>query len=114
MIKKYVTTFLMAALLGVMVPLTATETFGQTRYYTSRSRTYTTYKRPNVYKRHRKAFNLGIGTAAGAIVGALIGGKKGALIGGAAGLGGAALVNTQLRSKHYGRQTYARRTYRSY
>lgn len=48
--------------------------------------------RPNVYQRHRKAMNIGIGTGAGAILGGLIGGKKGALIGAAAGAGGGYIV----------------------
>jgi len=48
--------------------------------------------RPNVYQRHRKAMNIGIGTGAGAILGGLIGGKKGAIIGAAAGAGGGYIV----------------------
>ena len=111
-IKKYFTAFLMLMMLAVMIPLTATSADAQTRrYYNSRTRTYTTYKRPNVYRRHRKAFNIGIGTGAGLLLGGLIGGKKGALIGGAAGAGGGYLVTKKQRPKNYVRRY---RTYRNY
>lgn len=58
------------------------------------------YRRPNVYQRHRTAFNLAIGTGAGATVGALVGGKKGALIGGVAGLVGGAIVTKVQKSRN--------------
>lgn len=58
-------------------------------------------RRPNVYDRHRKAFNLAIGTGGGALLGAIIGGKKGALIGGAAGLVGGAIVTKKQRPRNY-------------
>ena len=58
------------------------------------------YRRPNVYQRNRTAFNLAIGTGGGALLGALIGGKKGALIGGAAGLGGGAIVTAVQKSRN--------------
>lgn len=97
--KKYVTSFLMMAMLAVMVPFAAaTSASAQTRYY--RSRTVTrTYQRPNFYKRHRNVINIGIGTAAGALLGGLIGGKKGALIGTLAGAGGGALYTYKIRPK---------------
>lgn len=103
----------MATVIGVMIPLTATDADAQTRRsYSSRNRvTYVRTKRPNFYKRHRKALNIGIGAAAGMLVGGLIGGGRGVAIGGLAGAGGAALVNTRLRSKKYGRQVYYRRAY---
>jgi hypothetical protein len=112
MLKKYFTSFLMVALLAVMVPLAATSADAQTRrYYNSRTRTYTTYKRPNVYRRHRKAFNIGIGTGLGMLVGGMLGGKKGLVIGGLAGAGGGALFTHKQRPKNYVR---AVRTYRNY
>ena len=103
MFKKYFTTILMVTMLGVMVPLATTEVAAQTRYYNSRTRTYTTVKRPNIYRRHRKAFNLGIGTGVGALVGGLLGGKKGLVIGGLAGAGGGALFTHKQRPKNYTR-----------
>lgn len=105
--------FLMAAVFAVTIPLAATSADAQTRrYYNSRTRTYTTYKRPNVYRRHRKAFNIGIGAAAGLLVGGLVGGRKGALIGGLAGAGGGYLVTKKQRPKNFVRRY--RRTYRNY
>ena len=103
MFKKYFTMILMVTMLGVMVPLATTEVAAQTRYYNRRTRSYTTVKRPNVYRRHRKAFNLGIGTGVGALVGGLLGGKKGVVIGGLAGAGGGALVTHKQRPKNYTR-----------
>jgi outer membrane lipoprotein SlyB len=98
--KKIITTFMMMALMAVAIPMLATSTDAQTRYRTTR-RTYTTttYERPSFYKRHRNLINIGIGTAAGALLGGLIGGKKGALIGTAAGAGGSALYTYKLKPK---------------
>ena len=105
--KKYITSFLMMALLAITIPFaTATSAGAQTRYRT-RSYATTTYKRPNFYQRHRNIINLGIGTAAGALIGGLIGGKKGALIGTLAGAGGSALYTYKLNPK-------TRRYYRVY
>ena len=85
--KKYIAAFMMMAMMAVMIPFAATTANAQT------------YKKPSVYKRHRNLINIGIGTAAGAIIGGLIGGKKGALIGGAAGAGGSALYTYKLNPK---------------
>jgi len=93
----------MLTMLGVMVPMFASTAAAQTRYYNSRTRSYTTVKRPNVYRRHRKAFNVGIGAGAGALVGGLLGGRKWALIGGLAGAGGGALFTHKQRPKNYTR-----------
>jgi outer membrane lipoprotein SlyB len=113
MLKKYVTGLVMATIVGVMIPLTsATSVNAQTRYYSSRRRSYSTigngsvvrYKRPNVYRRHRKAFNIGIGTGIGMLVGGLLGGRKGVVIGGLAGAGGGALFTHKQRPKNYVRR----------
>jgi outer membrane lipoprotein SlyB len=113
MLKKYFTSIVMATVVGVMIPLAgATSADAQTRYYNSRTRTYTTvrtgtttrYKRPNVYRRHRKAFNIGIGTGVGMLVGGLLGGRKGVVIGGLAGAGGGALFTHKQRPKNYVRR----------
>ena len=90
--KKFITTFLMMAIFAIALPLaTNAQT---TRRYRTRN-----YERPNVYQRHRNLINIGIGTAAGAIIGGLIGGKKGALIGTAAGAGGSALYTYKINPK---------------
>ncbi len=122
MLKKYFTTIMMATVVGVMLPLaSATNVDAQKRYYNARTGTYSTvrrnrtvrYKKPNVYRRHRKAFNIGIGTGVGMLVGGLLGGKKGVVIGGLAGAGGGALVTHKQRPKNYVRRyTTTRRYYR--
>ena len=96
--KKYITSFLMVALMAVMIPFAATSVSAQTRY---RTRTYATrtYKKPSFYKRHRNVINMAIGTGAGALLGGLIGGRKGALIGTLAGAGGSALYTYKLNPK---------------
>ena len=88
----------MMALMAVSIPMLATSADAQT-YRTRRTYSSTTYEKPNFYKRHRNLINIGIGTAAGALLGGLIGGKKGALIGTAAGAGGAALYTYKLNPK---------------
>lgn len=88
--KKLITTFLMMAVMAVAIPFMATTANAQTRRY---------YKKPNVYQRHRNLINIGIGTGAGALIGALIGGKKGAFIGTAVGAGGSALYTYKLNPK---------------
>ena len=90
---------MLMALMVVAIPMFATSTEAQTRYRTRRTYTTTTYNRPSFYSRHRNLINIGIGTAAGALLGGLIGGKRGALIGTAAGAGGSALYSYKLRPK---------------
>jgi hypothetical protein len=122
MLRKYVLLILMAILVAVMLPFaTATDASGQTRRTRSRTVTrYYYYKKPNFYRRHRKAINIGGGALAGALVGGLIGGRKGALIGTAAGAGGGYIFHKKQRPKnHYtiryvnGRRVYRRVTYRN-
>lgn len=113
MIKKYFTTFLMALMLAIAIPVLAETASAQTRRsYNRRTGRYTTYKKPNFYRRHRKAINIGAGSAAGALIGGLIGGKKGLVIGGLAGAGGGALVTHKQRPKNYTKRV-VRRTYRN-
>lgn len=76
-------------------------------YYSEPQYVYTTRRRPSFYRRHRNLINIGIGTGAGALIGALVGGKKGALIGTAVGAGGSALYTYGIRPKK-------RRYYRRY
>ena len=70
MLKRSVISFLMFLMLAVMMPLaTATTADAQTRRYRTRTARYYYYKKPNVYRRHRKAFNIGGGALGGAIIG---------------------------------------------
>ena len=109
LIKKYITTFLMAIVLGVAIPaLAQTASAQSTRYYRASDGRLYAVKRPNVYRRHRKAFNIGIGTGIGALVGGLVGGRKGVVIGGLAGAGGGALFTHKQRPKNYVRRVYPR------
>ena len=74
-------------------------------YRTYRNRSYQTQgynyqrQRPSFYRRHRNLINVGIGTGAGALLGALIGGKRGAGWGALAGAGGSALYTYKIRPK---------------
>lgn len=80
-----------------------------TRYYRDRRGRLVAVRRPGVYRRHRKAINIGGGALAGAVVGGLLGGRKGAVIGGLAGAGTGAVVTHKQKSKHYTRRWYVRR-----
>lgn len=104
----------MTAMVAVIIPLMTSTANAQSRCYTNnrgqRICRNDNRSRGNVYDRHRNVINIGIGTAAGAIIGGLVGGKKGALIGGAAGAGGAALYTYKLnpKTKKYERVYYRR------
>ncbi len=80
--NKYITTLVMAFLLFVTMHIASAPASAQTRSVRRTSHTRYYYKKPNFYRRHRKAINIGGGTAAGMLVGGLIGGRKGVLIGG--------------------------------
>lgn len=108
LVKKYISTFLMAVMMAVAIPALAQSVSAQTSRYYGSTRSRTVYKKPNVYRRHRKAFNIGIGTGIGALVGGLIGGKKGVVIGGLAGAGGGALFTHKQKPKNYYRRVYVR------
>jgi hypothetical protein len=119
MIRKSITSFLMAIMFAVTIPALAGTVSAQRRgndrrydrYDNRYDDRYTNedyndngeYKRPNVYDRHRKAINIGVATGAGAIIGALIGGKKGALIGAAAGVATGAIITRKQRPRNYER-----------
>jgi len=101
--------------MAVMVPLTASTASAQTkRYYrsnrTSNQRVYNqpVYKKPSVYSKHRNLINLGIGAGGGALLGALLGGKKGAALGALVGGGGAAVYTYGIKPK---KKTYYNRKY---
>lgn len=76
--------------------------------YYSQPTYYRSYRsnRPSYYRRHRNAVNIGIGTGAGAIIGALAGGRRGAVLGALIGAGGGAAYTYGLNPK--------RRYYRRY
>jgi uncharacterized protein YcfJ len=115
MLRKSVISLLMFLMLAITMPLvTATTADAQTRRYRSRTGRYYYYKKPNFYRRHRKAVNIGGGALGGAIVGGLIGGKKGAGIGTLAGAGTGYLITKKQRPKHHYTRHYVRRVYRNY
>jgi len=97
--KKFIATLMMMAMIAIALPLTANAQIGNTRYYRSRTNATRVYKKPSIYRRHRNLINIGIGTGAGALIGALVGGKKGALIGTAVGAGGSALYTYKIKPK---------------
>ena len=103
--KKLITTFMMFAFLVGVVPLLLPTTAEAQKIYARRvvgrngRVRYVRTRKPSFYRRHRNRVNVAAGTGAGAILGALIGGKKGALIGGAAGAGGSALYTYKIRPK---------------
>jgi len=105
--KKFIATLMMMAMMAIALPLTANAQIGNQRNYRrSRANTTRVYQKPSIYRRHRNLINIGIGTGAGALLGALVGGKKGALIGSAVGAGGSALYTYKIKPKT---RTYYRR-----
>jgi hypothetical protein len=98
--KKFIVTFMMMALMAVMIPLTASTANAQTRRYYRSGRVYTTtVRKPSFYRRHRNLINIGLGTGAGALLGGLIGGRRGAGIGALAGGAGSALYTYKIKPK---------------
>lgn len=111
--KKIISTFIMTAMIAVMIPFMATTASAQRYTRVTKTRGYAvarTNKKPSFYRRHRNLINVGIGTGAGALLGGLFGGKKGALIGALAGGGGSALYTYKLNPK----KTRYYRNYRRY
>ncbi|MGA9772118.1 MAG: YMGG-like glycine zipper-containing protein [Blastocatellia bacterium] len=86
--KKNIVAMFLA--LVFMVLLIAPDGFGQRRRYRH-------HHRPS------KTKHIAVGTAIGAVGGALIGGKKGALIGAGAGAGTGYVVYRHKKKKHYRR-----------
>ena len=98
--KKFIATFLMTAMMAIMLPLAANaQTYTYKRVYRNgRYQTVRVYRdNRSFYEKHRDKINVGIGTGAGAILGGLINGKKGSLIGAIAGAGGGALYTYKIR-----------------
>ena len=67
------------------------------RYYATRG--YSTYRRPSFYRRHRNLINIGIATGGGALIGALVGGRRGAGIGALIGAGSGAVYTYGINKK---------------
>ena len=106
--KKFIATFVMAAIVAMMAIALPESADAQTRrYYRNRTTTTQVVNRPSFYRRHRNLINIGIGTGAGALLGALVGGKKGAGWGALGGAGASALYTYKIRPKQ-------RRYYRAY
>lgn len=102
--KKYLVMLLMLFVFAGGVIITApTNVEAQTYVRRVRDRRgrvrYVRERKPSFYRRHRNASNIAIGTGGGAILGALIGGRKGALIGAGAGAGGSALYTYKFNKK---------------
>lgn len=112
--KRLIATFIMIAMMAVMLPFSAATASAQSsKYYSSRNynqRVYNNrvYKKPSTYSKHRNLINIGVGTGAGAIIGALVGGKKGAALGALIGGGGAAVYSYGIKPK---KKTYYNRRY---
>ena len=70
------------------------------------TRGYVVEQRPSFYRRHRNLVNIAAGTGGGALIGALLGGKRGALIGTGVGAGSSALYTYVLNPK---KRRYVRR-----
>ncbi len=90
---------MMMAMMAVMVPLMATSADAQT---------YRT--RQSTYDKHRNLINIGIGTAAGALIGGIAKGGRGAAVGAVAGAGTGALYTYVFnpKTKRYERRYYRR------
>ncbi|MEO6589271.1 MAG: hypothetical protein ABIP06_08185 [Pyrinomonadaceae bacterium] len=111
--KKFVIGMLMFLVFAVTVPLSVDAHCGShrrarrsnvsrnyartNRRYATRS--YTATRRPSFYRRHRNVINLGLATGGGALIGALVGGKRGAGYGSLIGLGSGALYTYGLNKK---------------
>ncbi len=110
--KKIISTFMMFAMMAVAIPMLSSEASAQRNCHRDRNGRLVCNDKRSTYDKHRNLINIGIGTAAGAIIGGLIGGKKGALIGTAAGAGGAALYTYKLNPKTKRYERVYNRNYR--
>ena len=90
----------------VLLSVAAMPSFAQGRDYrrdrVNNSRSYYDYRYNNrsFWDKHRDKLTVGGGAAGGALLGAIIGGKKGAAIGALAGGGSGALYTYKLRNRY--------------
>lgn len=98
-------------LAGAALPASAQTSRGRNVQRQTRQRVYDNQRRiyydrydrnddRSLVKEHRDKLTVAGGTAAGAVLGALVGGKKGAIIGALVGAGGSALYTYKLRDKN--------------
>ncbi len=106
--KKYISTFIMAVMFALAIPMIPVSVTAQESNYYNDGNYNQRYQndRPSVYSRHRKLVNISVATGAGAIIGALIGGRKGALIGAGAGLATGVIITKKQRPRNYYRYYY--------
>ena len=106
----------------VALTITAIPAGAQTRYrrydqrydqrvYSGRQYNRDWYDNRSVWDKHRDKITTAGGAGAGALLGAIVGGKKGAIIGAIAGGGGAALYTYGIRDKNNDRYRYRNRRY---
>lgn len=103
--KKFLILFaIMSLFAGMVIIATPIDAQAQS-YYVRKVRDrygrtrYVRVRKPSYYRRHRNRINMAVGTGGGALLGALVGGRKGALIGAGAGLAGSALYTYKLNPK---------------
>ena len=106
--KKYLAVFMFVTVLASIGLIFTSPASGQVRTVRTRNGRVIVYKKPNFYRRHRKAVNIGAATGAGMLVGGLLGGKKGVVIGGLAGAGTGAIITHKQRPKNRVRRYYRR------
>jgi hypothetical protein len=103
--RKLIATVIMMTLVLGLVPMLMPVTVQAQKQYAKRvvgkngRVRYVRVKKPSFYRRHRNRSNIAIGTGGGAILGAIVGGKKGALIGAGAGAGSSALYTYVFNKK---------------
>jgi hypothetical protein len=103
--KKFIWSFIIAALVIGLVPAMLPVEASAQSYYVRKVRDrrgrvrYVRVAKPSYYRRHRNRINMAIGTGGGALIGGLLGGGKGALIGAGVGAGSSALYTYKLNKK---------------
>ena len=97
--RKSISTFIIMAMMAIMLPLAANAQTRNERYYRNRTNTTRVYHRPSFYRRHKNLIDIGIGTGGGALLGGLLRGRRGAGYGALIGAGSGALYTYVLKPK---------------